>query len=239
MPAFFIHGVPDTSELWNGVRSHLKRDDVVALNMPGFNAPVPDGFDASMQSYADWLIARIEELGEPVDIVGHDWGSILTQRTVSARPDLVRTWTAGGGPMDPEYVWHDMAKAWQTPNVGEQVMQAFTPDAITGAFTQQGIEEATARQVGLRIDDTMKDCILRLYRSATNVSNDWPALDNKELPGLVLWGADDPYCPVPFAQRLGDRTGAKVVVFENCSHWWPHQRPKEVAALLEELWATA
>lgn len=239
MPAFFIHGVPDTAELWDGVRSHLKRHDVVALNMPGFNAPVPDGFDATMDSYAAWLIARIEELGEPVDIVGHDWGSVLTQHIVQQRPDLIRTWAAGGGPVDVEYVWHDMAKAWQTPGVGEQVMQAFTPDALVEGLTPQGIDEVTARKVASHVDDAMKDCVLKLYRSAKDVSATWPMLDNKDLPGLVLWGAGDPYCPAGFAQRLGDRTGAKVVVFEDTSHWWPTQRPKEVAALLEELWASA
>ena len=28
MPAFFVHGVPDTSALWDGVRANIERDDV-------------------------------------------------------------------------------------------------------------------------------------------------------------------------------------------------------------------
>ena len=51
----------------------------------------------------------------PVDLVGHDWGSLLVQRVVSLRPDLIRTWACGNGPVDTEYVWHDMAQQWQTP----------------------------------------------------------------------------------------------------------------------------
>ena len=35
------------------------------------------------------------------------------------RPDLIRTWACGDGPIDREYVWHDMAQQWQTPEVGE------------------------------------------------------------------------------------------------------------------------
>ncbi|MBI5289124.1 MAG: alpha/beta hydrolase [Chloroflexi bacterium] len=237
MPAFLVHGVPDTSMLWDDVRAILRRKDVIAPSLPGFSTPVPDGFDDTKDAYVNWLIARVEEVGEPVDIVGHDWGSLLVQRLVSLRPDLVRTWAAGGGPLDTEYVWHDTAKIWQTPGAGEQLMQAFTPDAMTGALSSQGLEESYARAVSEKIDDTMKTCILALYRSATKVAEDWPPLKAPCPPGLVLWGADDPYCPVDFGQRLAERTDAKYAPFDGCGHWWPHQRAAEVAALLNEHWS--
>ncbi|MFC7644742.1 alpha/beta fold hydrolase [Streptosporangium lutulentum] len=94
MPAILIHGVPDTHRVWAGVREHLTRTDVEAWDLPGFGAPRPDGFGSTKEEYADWLISRLEEVGEPVDLVGHDWGCILTARVASLRPDLVRTWAA-------------------------------------------------------------------------------------------------------------------------------------------------
>ncbi len=109
MPAFFVHGVPDTEHLWDGVRAHLRRTDVIAPSMPGFGAPLPEDFDCTKEAYAAWLIAQLEAVGEPVDLVGHDWGCMLVQRLVSQRPDLVRTWAAGGGPLDSAYVWHQAA----------------------------------------------------------------------------------------------------------------------------------
>jgi pimeloyl-ACP methyl ester carboxylesterase len=239
MPAFFVHGVPDTAHLWDEIRSYLKRDDIVALNMPGFDAPVPDGFDATNNAYAAWLIARIEEIGEPVDIVGHDWGSRLVQRIVYLRRDLIRTWTVGGAPQDKDYVWHPTAKIWQTPEAGEKLMESMTTDVMTNALSQQGVPEARAREVASRIDETMKDCILKLYRSAANVSDDWDELHGDFGPGLVIWGADDPYSSPDFGRKLAERTGAKSVTLEGCNHWWPHEHPKEVAGLLEELWASA
>ena len=36
MPAFLVHGVPDTHHLWDGVRKHLSRSDIIAPDMPGF-----------------------------------------------------------------------------------------------------------------------------------------------------------------------------------------------------------
>jgi pimeloyl-ACP methyl ester carboxylesterase len=224
--------------LWDDLRNHLDRADVIAPTMPGFGTPVPDGFDATKEAYADWLIGEVEAAGEPVDIVGHDWGSILVQRLISLRPDLVRTWACGSGPIDPEYVWHDTAKVWQTPGEGEKLMQAFTPEAIVAVFSQQGLDGTYARAVAEKINDTMKDCILKLYRSAINVNQEWAPLAAPVPPGLVIWGADDPYVGVQFGERLAERTGAKFVSFEGCSHWWPHQRAADAAALLNEHWAS-
>jgi len=182
------------------------------------------------------LVAQIEAVGEPVDLVGHDWGSLLVQRVVSIRPDLIRTWAAGGGTVDRDYVWHDMAQMWQTPEVGEQVMEAMVGDALAVALAETlGAEQAAI--VGSHVDDTMKDCILKLYRSAASGFGEWhDAVDAISRPGLVLWGADDPYVTENFGARLAQRTGAKLLMFSDSGHWWPVTKPAEVAAALETHW---
>jgi pimeloyl-ACP methyl ester carboxylesterase len=123
---------------------------------------VPAGFDTTMEAYVDWLMGEIARVGEPVDLVGHDWGSLLVQRVVSLRPDLIRTWACGDGPIDREYVWHDLAQQWQTPEVGETIMASMSGDVLAeglAAVMPPGDARITASQV----DDVMKDCILRLY----------------------------------------------------------------------------
>ena len=80
MPAVLIHGVPDTPRLWDKLRAHLSRRDVLAPALPGFGCPAPDGFAATKEAYVDWLVAELERVGEPVDLVGHDWGALLVQR---------------------------------------------------------------------------------------------------------------------------------------------------------------
>ncbi|TMB56467.1 MAG: alpha/beta hydrolase, partial [Deltaproteobacteria bacterium] len=124
MPAFLVHGVPDTHRLWAPIRARLRRTDVITPSLPGFGCALPPGFAASKEAYVDWLAREIERVGAPVDLVGHDWGALLVQRLVSLRPDLVRTWACGNGPADTEYVWHDIAQQWQTPGLGEQIMEA-------------------------------------------------------------------------------------------------------------------
>lgn len=114
MPAFFIHGVPETHHLWTPLIDQLPRDDVVAVDLPEFGSSVPVDFTAINEAYVDWLIGRIEHIGEPVDIVAHDWGCILAVRVASLRSDLVPTLAGGGGAVSRDYEWHALAKMSHT-----------------------------------------------------------------------------------------------------------------------------
>jgi pimeloyl-ACP methyl ester carboxylesterase len=238
MPAFFVHGVPDTSALWDRVRSHLKRDDIVCPSMPGFGAPLPPGFEATKESYTDWLAERIVEVGEPVDLVGHDWGSLLVQRIASTRPELIRTLAFGSGPVDEAYSWHEMAKMWQTPGVGEEIMAAMTPDALRAGLADQIGDEAAA-ETASHVDETMKQCILTLYRSAVTVGAEWqPAVDAVagRFLSLVIWGRDDQFVTADFGERAAARLHGRLLMFDDSGHWWPLTKPAETAAALEHLW---
>jgi pimeloyl-ACP methyl ester carboxylesterase len=126
---------------------------------------------------------------------------------------------------------------WQTPGVGEQVMQAMTGDALKTALTGAGVSEPDAAQMASAIDDTMKDCILKLYRSAINVGAEWyPDLKNIPPNGLLIWGVDDPYMAITYAEKLAEYTGAHLHRLKGIGHWWPLQAPAEAAAALEQHW---
>ena len=124
MPAVFVHGVPDTAVMWEPLLAALARTDVVTLGSPGLRerAGARAG-SATKEEYAGWLGDQLAAIGEPVDLVAHDWGAMLAQRVASVQPDLVRTLAVGSGPLDRTYAWHPMAQAWQTPDIGEQIME--------------------------------------------------------------------------------------------------------------------
>ncbi len=237
MPAVLVHGVPDTHRLWDKLRTHLTRGDVLAPDMPGFGVATPPGFLPAKESYVDWLMGELERVGEPVDLVGHDWGSILVQRAVSLRPELIRTWACGNGPVDREYVWHDMAQQWQTPGVGEAIMEMMGGDAMVEGLVGVGVPAADAPDVVARIDARMKECILGLYRSAVTVGEEWEdGVARITRPGLVLWAREDPYVAPRFAERLAARVRGELCFLDGCGHFWPHERPAEAAAALERFW---
>ncbi|WP_406485865.1 alpha/beta fold hydrolase [Streptomyces phaeochromogenes] len=239
MPAILIHGVPDTHHVWDGVRQHLTRTDVEAWDLPGFGAARPNGFGSSKEEYVDWLIRRLERVGEPVDLVGHDWGCILTLRVAYLRPDLVRTWAGGNGPVNSGYVWHPLAKIWQDQVEGNRFMrelraEPFAEDLAAGFDVPIG----PAKDMASRVDEPMKDSILKLYRSAVTMGAEWePGLSAVSAPCLVFWGALDPACQIEFGRKLGASLHASEVVEMDCNHWPPLQRPAEVAEILEGHWS--
>lgn len=242
MPAVLVHGVPDTAAMWEPVRSHLQRSDIVALELPGFGTPVADGFGATKEAYADWITAQVAAIGEPVDLVGHDWGCILVQRVASKNPELIRTLACGSGLVDRQYVWHPMAQLWQTPGAGEEMMARMLAlsraDRVAGLAGGGSPPELAAIQAEA-IDARMGECILALYRSAMTVGEEWEDAVAAMLPrpALVLWGRDDPFVTTEFGERLAARIDAELIVFDHCSHWWPWERAGETAAAFEQLWS--
>jgi pimeloyl-ACP methyl ester carboxylesterase len=171
MPAFLVHGNPDSSRLWDRVKQHLGDYDgeVVAGDMPGFRDPAPAGFPATKEAYVDWICEECEKLGGNVDLVGHDWGSLLVQRVASVRPDLLNTVACGGAAVDESYPWHPLAQVWQTPGEGERYMaEELTPEFGIEHLVENGVPREDAEH-NIWLTDHGKDSILKIYRSAIEI----------------------------------------------------------------------
>jgi pimeloyl-ACP methyl ester carboxylesterase len=243
MPAVLVHGVPETAALWDLLRSHLHRHDVVALALPGFGSARPEGFGATKDEYVAWLIAELERCrGDgPIDLVGHDWGGGLVVRVVSTRPDLVRSWvTDAAGVADESFEWHSFAKLWQTAGAGEEffAQQLAEPaENRAGLFIQLGVPHELAVAIASGLDQTMADCILALYRSAVDVGREWgPGFHDIPAPGLVVLPSDDPFLSPDDARAAAHRAGAYVIELPGTGHWWMLQDPSRGAAMLEDFW---
>lgn len=239
MTVVYVHGVPDTAAVWGPLRSLLADRDDVAVRLPGFGTDSPAGFTATRFAYRDWLIGAIEEIGEPVDLVAHDQGSVIGQGVIGARPDLVRSWVLGGGVCADDYLWHRQARIWQTADLGEVArdrLLALDPADRTRALQASGVPSATAAAVAAGIDRRMLDHILPLYRSEP-FFGDWAFAPGADLPpGLVVWGRDDPFQPASFGRATAEAAGARYVELD-CGHWWQVERPEDVAAALTAHWA--
>jgi pimeloyl-ACP methyl ester carboxylesterase len=246
MTVVLVHGVPETTHVWDQLREELGRSDVVTPALPGFESPRPGGFDATKEDYVAWLVAEIERMVSddgPVDLVGHDWGGGFTVRLVSTRPDLVRSWvTDAAGIGSADFEWHDFAKIWQTPGAGEEFwdQQLGLPDEERAAvFEASGVPKPAAVDLASRVDRTMADCILDLYRSAVDVGKEWgPDFVDIPAPGLVLAPSDDPFLSEPTARAGADRAGARVEKLDGVGHWWMLQDPARGARVLEGFWTS-
>lgn len=200
MTAVLVHGVPETSAVWDGVRKRLSVESV-ALQLPGFACPRPAGFDGK-HAWEGWLVEELGRIPGPIDLVGHDWGSLLALRIATAHGHLVRSWAVDVASVShPDYEWHDFAKTWQAPGGGAWMEDLLAsgpddPDRWFAKHTVFGISDAQALDFGLRFDRDMADSILALYRSAVpNVHadwGDWPSPDDMA-PGAVLLATGDDF----------------------------------------------
>ena len=242
----FLHGVPDSPAIWRPLLAALDLGDtpVAVPALPGFTAPLPAGFAATKEAYADWAIAQAEDLFAahgPIDIVGHDWGALIAQRVAMLRPDLIRSWAISNAVIDPDYRGHRVARIWNTPILGEIFMALSQPAKLAGGLAAQGMPaDIAAEEAEQWKNKDKRRAILKLYRSAKGLSfeHDW-ARDIDKLParGALIWGAEDPYVQLLVAQRFSANTGILLTVIDGAGHWAIAERPTEVAAALHRFWA--
>lgn len=245
-----VHGNPETDAIWGPLTAALHargRTDVVALSPPGFGAPVPEGFDPTMDAYAEWLVGRLEAIGATgveIDLLGHDWGAGHVYGSLARRPDLVRTWTCDiAGILHTDYVWHDMAQAWQTPDIGEQVVAGFTGSSLDdriALFVGLGLPQDIAGELAAGLDEEMGRCILRLYRTgaqpAVGVLGD--RLAEMELPpGMIVDAELDEYVSTELSQAVAERLGTEMLRLDGRGHWWMVADVDPVADALVTFWS--
>ena len=241
----FIHGVPDSPAIWRPLLAALDLDDtpVAVPALPGFTGPLPAGFAATKEAYADWAVGQAEALFAqhgPIDIVGHDWGALIAQRVAMLRPDLLRSWAISNAVIDPDYRGHRVARIWNTPILGEIFMALSAPGKLAEGLAAQGMPADIAAEEAVQwANRDKRRAILKLYRSAKGLSfaHDW-ALDIPKLPkaGALIWGAGDPYVDLTVAQRYSANTGTPLTVIDRAGHWAIAERPVEVATALKRFW---
>lgn len=240
MTAVFVHGVPETPAVWEPLVGHLERSDVALLQLPGFGCPLPTGFDPTMHRYAAWLADELRAFDE-VDLVAHDWGGLLLLRVLADRPANVRSWATDMGDLGPDFRWHDTARVWQTPGDGEALIDAMvgaSPADRAAILMGVGVPEAHAPTMAAALDATMGAAILALYRSATDVGNEWnDGIDDIQGRGLIIASMLDPFRSADRALRLAKRTGAGIVELPEAAHFWMLEQPAQAAEILTAHWS--
>jgi pimeloyl-ACP methyl ester carboxylesterase len=245
MGVALVHGNPETAALWGPLLAELKRDDVVCLSPPGFGAPTPQGWGATVEEYRLWLIGELERIGEPVHLVGHDWGGGHVVNVAMTRPDLLISWCSDIlGCYDPDYVWHELAQVWQTPGAGEAALAAMAaqPEARVNTLVAMGVTREVAEQMARGFDGEMVRCILALYRDAAQprmatLARGLPSAAAR--PGLAVIASGDTYVGTDeMRRRAAERAGAQVATLDGLGHWWMVQDPARGAAMLTQFWAS-
>lgn len=243
-----LHGWPDTARLW---------DDVVGdLVAAGYRVAVPDlrgcgrsDKPAELASYqmhhlVSDVTGLIEALGgQPVVLVGHDWGAALAWVGTALHPELVTALVAVS-------VGHPTAlrSAGLEQQLKSWYMLLFHFEGVGESFLRQNDHEAIRRwlkhpRASEVIDELERDgqmaAHLRWYRA--NVPPDAflvgaPALPAIEVPVLGVWSSRD--LALTEVQMTNSASycarGFTYVRLDGVGHWIPLEAPHELASEIVE-----
>ena len=87
MSVVLVHGNPETDALWGPLVASWAATTCPALPAR-LGCARAQGWGATLEEYRLWLVGELEVIGEPVDLVGHDWGGghVGERRDDPARP---------------------------------------------------------------------------------------------------------------------------------------------------------
>lgn len=220
----------------------------------GYRVCAPDlrGATASAAPRSRWayraaeVVADVEAvigaIGEPVHLLGHDWGASLGWQVAGARPDLVRTLTAVSVPHPAAFVKavrHDgqlrtwwYAVAFQLPFLPELVLGRTR--SLESGLRRAGLSAEAARRDARRLTDR------RLRRGGVNwyraIPFTAPRLGRGRVavPVLQVWSDGDPVVKRSGCAWSADwcDAGFELVTLERIGHFVPDEAPDALAELV-------
>ncbi len=241
----FLHGWPDTGVLWH---------DVAALvRAAGFRTAVPDlrgcGRSSKPEAVNDYAMhhlvgdvaALVDDLGGPVTLVGHDWGSNLAWATAAFQPELVTKLVAlsvghptsfrSAGLIQQMKSWYTLLFSFE--GIAEQWLRKNNHEALRTWLGHPDVENVIRE---LERDNQLSTH-LNWYRANIPPESfvaEPPVLPPISVPTLGVWSTNDfalseaqmqnsaAYCTNGFTYKR----------IEGPGHWMPLEDPKGVADLI-------
>ncbi|WP_425568162.1 alpha/beta fold hydrolase [Nonomuraea rubra] len=237
MTVVFVHGVPVTSAVWTPLLKELsafQHDEVVRLSPPGFGAPLPADFGATIEGLPELARCRAfairrtraprrSRLGRRGTSPRSRWPVPTCCAAGSATPSAGTSRTSSGTR------WHSSGRRPARESGASERSSPGTPASGAARMVEWGIPEPAAGEVALAQGADMGRAILALYRSAVppvlvERGRDLPAAAAR--PGLVLVPTEDVTVgSVAARHRAAGRAGARAVELDGLGHWWMLQDP--------------
>jgi pimeloyl-ACP methyl ester carboxylesterase len=242
-PVLLLHGFPQHSGMWDGVVPALHQAGLRTYApsqrgySPGARPSDVDGYPMS-DCVAD-AVALLDALGiDRADVVGHDWGSVVSWHLAVTHTDRVRTLTAVSVP-HPEAVSRARHVEGSDQKQRSAYMMLF---AMPGAAEETLLADGARRL--RRLFQPLPDAVVDTYvepllePGALTGALNWyrklerPGIGPTEVPVTFIWGNQDQAIGRIAAELCQDFVSGdyRFVELDGISHWLPDQCPEVVAA---------
>jgi pimeloyl-ACP methyl ester carboxylesterase len=245
-PVLLLHGFPDSLRLWRGVAPRLVSAGhrVIAVDQRGFGeSDAPDGrghyrIDALIGDLVALL--RATATHEPVHVIGHDWGAVLTWGLATMRPELLRSAVAISVGHPREYVLAGLQQkrkglytlGWQFPVLAERWLTTDGWRRMRHWLRQHPAPEECLRDLARPGRLTAG---LNWYRAnlLPQLTRAWPPC---RVPMLGIWSSGDHGLAEDQMVRSARRMAApwRYQRIEGAGHWLPLERPEQITGLALE-----
>ncbi len=246
-PLLFLHGFP---EYWYAWQAQLEYFGAL-----GYRVYAPDlrGFGASdkpanisdyhIDKLAGDVLGLIDALGyDQVDLVGHDWGGILTWHLLSWHPQRLRRVVVLNAPH---------LSAWRTAmlRTPAQTLKSWyvfafklpvLPELFTGARRGEMLLWMSGLDKVLNAEDRARyrkayagslKTMINWYRAALRYTGESGRAPDAPIdtPLLILWGRDDAFLAAQLATDCKQLCSqVRVEFLDDASHWLVHEQPEKI-----------
>lgn len=198
--------------------------DAAVVDLAGFGASPPPPSAWGSADYAEQVLALLDDLSEPVVLVGHSFGGRVAVRIAAAHPERVRALVLTGAPI---------ARRPQTPR--RKPRTAFRLLRLAHRF---GLVSAEAMERGRRrygsadyaaAQGVMREVLVTVLQE--DYEDDLARID---VPVTLLWGASDADVPLAVAERARDLLPhGELVVEEGVGHDLPWRAPQALRRAID------
>ena len=239
-PVLFLHGIPTSCALWNGVIERLSDQfQCIAVDLPGLgrSANTPHGFRDLDELAASIEDIRIEHRIEKWHVVGHDAGCAIAVHYAHRFQQRVGRLALLSPSMFPELKPFCLFEVLRKPVIGELMAPAINllfwnvvmRLAVTGSRDRN--EMVTRFQAPFRgLRGSWRFMSLLRWGHPAEVLESIPALLPEILaPTLIFHGSKDPAVPEAFALRACDLMPNSELILLDSGHFLPASKPEAVA----------
>jgi pimeloyl-ACP methyl ester carboxylesterase len=255
--AVFIHGIAINSLLWRHVISDVACEQrrCIAVDLPGHGRTpaAPPHADVSLTGLARRVIELCDHLGlERFDLVANNTGGAVAQIIAAHLSDRLSTLTLTNCDSEgnaPPILFKPFAIAARlgllakvAPRIAARrglMLRGLTagyrhpgrlPAEVVDAYFRPVFGAPESSRAFARISAAISNADLAAVR---------PQLAQLKAPTLIVWGTDDVFFPLKWAERLSDLIPGttKVATIDGARMHFPDERAAEFLPLLREHWA--
>lgn len=239
-PIVFLHGIPTCSYLWAEVVPAIAEERrVIVPDMVGYGqSSMDDGFDRSIRAQEEMIDGLLEKLGlDSCAFVGHDLGGGVGLRLAARRPERVERLVLSNAVAYDSWPIETIVELGLPETAEETSVDEF--QELLGGMMENTLADPERSEwfvEGMKAQWGSEEALVSLVRNAAATNtNHTTEIDPAgiEAPTLLLWGADDDFQPIEYAERLNeDVPDSELVGIEGARHWVPVDRPEEYAERL-------